>query len=442
MELMFEVVSRQKFSAGFHVSHVFSEAGGFIGRSEECEWILPDKGKRISRKHAVISCDGKAFFIEDVSRNGIFTDPGRTPLEKGVQHKVEHGDSYVIGVYTIQARLLHRPDAYIQPRGGEDWLIPGDNALSPDPLVAMEQQEIFEAKRRLGHYDDLLGEASPAGPEAPSDHTSSATDCLPRVAMVPQAAPPDLPDDWDSDEDELLIPQTEAPEAGQPDRNMTASALSEPPKSSPPQMPAESHVASDSDVFFQALGFSRAPDSPLERERMLRQAAELLVAAVDGMHHCLRNRSECQIDLRLPVTIMRLSGNNPLKFTSTPAVALEHLLAPTAEGMLPPGKAMLSGFNDLHGHHMGLLAGARAAVRAVLERISPKAVEARLDCNGPVSFSRKARLWHLFRKMHLALLDDHEGFAALFLHDFARAYDVQVRTLRPLPGQSVPKGDS
>lgn len=432
MELMFEVISRQKFSTGFSVSHVFSEAGGFIGRSEECEWILPDRGKRISRKHAVISCDGHSFFIEDVSRNGIFMEPGTVALETGVPHKVEHGESYGIGVYTIQARLLHRPDAYIQPRTDADWLVTADNALSADPLVAMDQQENFEAKRRLGYYDDLLGETLPGKMEVPSDHNSVETDSLQRVSMVSPPREVELPEDWDSDDDVPL------PGGGDPKEKLPQTSPQEPCG----RGPEERVQVPETETFFRALGFSRAPESPEERERMLRQAAEIVVAAVDGIHHCLRNQAECKNDLRLPTTTMRLSDNNPLKFTPTPAIALEQLLAPVQEGMLPAGKAMLSGFSDLHGHHMGLLAGARASVRAVLEKISPATVEARLDVGGPVAFSRKSRLWHLFRKMHLALLDDHEGFAAFFLHDFARAYDVQLRTLRPLPGQSISKGDS
>ncbi len=432
MELMFEIISRQKFSTGLTVSHVFSEAGGFIGRAEECEWILPDRGKRISRKHAAISCDGHSFFIEDVSRNGIFMEPGTVALKKGVPHKVEHGDSYIIGVFSIQARLLHRPDAYIQPRTDEDWLVTADNALSADPLVAMDQQENFEAKRRLGYYDDLLGETLPGQVEVPSDHNSVDTDSLQRVSMVPAPGECELPENWDSDDDVSL------PAENDPEKTLACADSPEPCV----HETEERVQVPETEVFFRALGFSRAPDSPDERERMLRQAAEIMVAAVDGMHHCLRNQAECKNDLRLPTTTMRLSDNNPLKFTPTPAVALEQLLAPVQDGMLPAGKAMLSGFNDLHGHHMGLLAGARASVRAVLEKISPATVEARLDVGGRVSISRKSRLWHLFRKMHQALLDDHEGFAAFFLHDFARAYDVQVRTLRPLSGQSVSKGDS
>jgi len=43
MNLMLEIVSRQKHSASFPISHVFGEAGGYIGRSEECEWALTDR---------------------------------------------------------------------------------------------------------------------------------------------------------------------------------------------------------------------------------------------------------------------------------------------------------------------------------------------------------------------------------------------------------------
>ena len=109
------------------------------------------------------------------------------------------------------------------------------------------------------------------------------------------------------------------------------------------------------------------------------------------------------------------------------------LLSPPQKGVLSPVESMREGFDDLHSHHMGLMAGARAAVRASLERIAPQAVEARLDVNGPVRFNRMNRLWHTFIRAHQSLLDDYGGFAALFLQDFARAYEVQGRTLNPSP---------
>ena len=99
---------------------------------------------------------------------------------------------------------------------------------------------------------------------------------------------------------------------------------------------------------------------------------------------------------------------------------------------MPSVKAMTNGFNDLHRHHMGLLAGARAASAALLDKISPRAVENRLDINGPVRLGRATRLWQTFIRMHRALCDDHEGMEALLLQDFARAYEMQGRTLNPL----------
>ena len=462
MELMFEVISRQKFSATFPTSHVFSEAGGVIGRSEECEWVLPDKGRRISRKHAVISCDGKSFYIEDVSSNGVFTEPGMTPLERNEPHRVGHGDSFIMGDFSIQARLLYRPDAYIPSEMDEEWPAP-DNALSQDPLTAMDQQEEFEAKRRLGHYDDFLKDARPAARDIPADHNSVSTDSLLRVAVVSELDGPDLPADWDLEEDESgsapqnstperpatqrralegLVPERSAPDIPVPDSPAPQARYPDSPGESPCESPDARPLSCETEGFFRALGFTTAPESPAERQRMLLQAAEIILAAVDGLHHCLRNQAECKNDLRLPVTTMQLSGNNPFKFTPTPQVALEHLLGPGGYGMLPAGKAVRSGFGDLHAHHLGLLAGARASVRAVLDKVSPAAIATRLDVEGSFHFSRRSRLWHVYRKTHQALLEDHEGFAALFLHDFARAYEAQVRTLGPVFEGTYSKGDA
>jgi type VI secretion system protein ImpI len=147
----------------------------------------------------------------------------------------------------------------------------------------------------------------------------------------------------------------------------------------------------------------------------------------------MQHRNSCKQELRLPVTSTGFGiSNNPLKFSPTAEAALATLLGPPQKGVLPPVEAMRQGFEDLHRHHMGLLAGARAAVRAILEKVSPQAVENRLDMNGPVRLNRTGRLWHTFMRMHQSLKDDHDGLSAFFLEDFARAYEVQGRTLRPL----------
>lgn len=432
MDIMFEIVSRQKFSANFPVSHVFGEAGGYIGRSEECEWVLPDRSREISRQHALITFEDGHFYLEDVSANGVFLSLAHEPVGRDSRHRIEHGEGFIIGAYTIMARLLHNPGAYAgSPEDVED-ILSRPKGLSLNPLTAMEQEEELVARKRMGEYDDLLsGRQTKA--VLPADHTDPLLGRLQPIVAVPEQEEL-IPENWDAEPDN----DGENGESRQPGGETAEGAPqadSEPPAAAAPQTAPESRSVPvpETDVFFKALGFAEPPSSPKERERVLKLAAELLTAAVDGMTSALHNRAECKNELRLPATSTGLAvNNNPLKFSPSPEAALATLLGPPQKGVMPSVKAMTNGFNDLHRHHMGLLAGARAASAALLDKISPRAVENRLDINGPVRLGRAARLWQTFIRMHRALRDDHDGMEALLLQDFARAYEMQGRTLNPL----------
>ena len=404
MDIMFEIVSRQKFSANFPVSHVFGEAGGYIGRSEECEWVLPDRSREISRQHALITFEDGHFYLEDVSANGVFLSLAHEPVGKDSRHRIEHGEGFIS-----------------RPKG-----------LSLNPLTAMEQEEELVARKRMGEYDDLLSGRQTRA-VLPADHTDPLLGRLQPIVAVPEQEEL-IPENWDAepdndDESGEACPLGGETAAGAPQ------ADSETQAAAAPQTAPESRSVPvpETDVFFKALGFAEPPSSPKERERVLKLAAELLAAAVDGMTSALHNRAECKNELRLPATSTGLAvNNNPLKFSPSPEAALATLLGPPQKGVMPSVKAMTNGFNDLHRHHMGLLAGARAASAALLDKISPRAVENRLDINGPVRLGRATRLWQTFIRMHRALRDDHEGMEALLLQDFARAYEMQGRTLNPL----------
>ena len=420
MDIMLEIVSRQKHSATFPISHVFGEAGGYIGRSEESEWVLPDRTKKISRKHALISFDEGSFFLEDLSSNGVHLSLEHEAIGKGKRHRIEHGEGFTIGDYLIMARLLHDPGAYVSSarEAQEDLLTLVQHPLSLDPLKSMDQEEELIARRRMGDFDDLLGRRTVAHPP-PSDHSDPITSTLQPVVAIPE--------DWDSDPDDL-------DEKEQNVSRLQPAATADPPARHAPARPQEPEkvTTQETDMFFKALGFTEASASPAERERVLRLAAELLLAAVGGMTQALQHRAECKNELRLPITTTSLAArNNPLKFSPTPEAALVTLLQPQQKGVLPAPLAMHEGFNDLHSHHMGLVAGSRAVVQAALDKVSPRAVERRLDINGPIRLRRTARLWHTYMRLHQALLDDHDSFQGLFLQDFAQAYEMQSRTPNP-----------
>ena len=429
MELMLEIISRQKFSLQqSDVQHVFREVGGYIGRDKQCEWVLLDKTKQISRKHALISFEQSAFFIEDLSTNGIFNALGKERLGKGKKYRVEHGNTYVIGEYSIQARLLHEPESCLSEQSIESGeIIPAGDFLADDPLLALEQQDELNARERLGLYNDLLG-ATPEKKTLQADHTEARLGVMPQITLVPE--------DWneeEGEEEEEEAAPVPAPPPPLPEARTAAPAAMPAPEDAPPhrEQADPDMPAPEVEAVFRALGFSASPASRAERERIMLQAAELTTAAVDGMLQALRNRADSKNELRLPVTTMSLASDNPLKFSPTGKAALDYLLAPSHEGFLPPAQAMLNGFDDLHSHHMGLIAGARAVAQAILARISPDAVASRLDATGTVRFARTRRLWSAYARLHAALRDDENGFASFFLDDFARAYEMQVRTLNP-----------
>jgi type VI secretion system protein ImpI len=434
MDIMLEIVSRQKHSASFRVSHVFGEAGGYIGRSEECEWVLPDRTRKISRKHALISFDDGAFYLQDLSSNGVSLTLGNEPVGKGMRHRIEHGEGFIIGDYSIMARLLHDPGTYASSSDEEheDLLTLVHNPLSLDPLKAMDEEEERIARQRLGDFDDLLGGKHQETARLPTDH------CDPRVSTLqPMVAIPEsetiIPEDWDSDPDDLERPAPEQPDPpARPAADLTP----------PPRQPASEHIQEpELELFFKALGFTEPPASRTERERILRQAAALLHSAVQGMTRALQDRAECRNELRLPITTSLDSRNNPLKFSPTPEAAMAILLAPQQKGVLPAAMAMHQGFDDLYHHHKGLLAGARAMARATLDKVSPVAVERRLDINGPVRLRRTARLWNAFIRLHQALSEDNETSAGIFLRDFAGAYESHgQRALNPSTLR-ISKGD-
>lgn len=416
MDIMFEIVSRQKFSPDVSATIVFGEAGGIIGRSEECDWLLPDRTKQVSRKHAIITWYNGNFHIEDISTNGIFNSLGRERLPANTPITINHGDGFILGEYTIMARLMQQADAYVGEVDDSRNLF-ADHSLSLNPIDAMDQEAERNAAARMGNFNDLLGRQVPKS-LVPADHSDASIANLP--PMVPEHDPTTPKADlWDprSTLDRLGRASPPEPEE-QPEPE--------------PKIIQETVVMPETDVFFRLLGYAVPPEAPEERERILQTAAQVLKAAVEGITQTMQNRAECKNELRLSITTTSLAvSNNPLKFSPTAETALATLLAPPQKGIMDPLESVKEAFRDNHSHHMGLLAGARAAVGAALQKIAPEAVEARLDANGPVRLGRNRRLWSTFIQMHYAQKNDHEGFAALFLNEFARAYEMQCRTLSP-----------
>ena len=88
---------------------VFDQAGGSIGRGAECDLVLPDPDRRVSRLQARISFSGGQYLVVNASTsnpmyvNGVELVPGSTRV-------IVDGDELRAGSYVLTvARDTQRP---------------------------------------------------------------------------------------------------------------------------------------------------------------------------------------------------------------------------------------------------------------------------------------------------------------------------------------------
>ena len=144
MELVFEMLNTKQFVPTQLCQKTFKQAGGVIGRGEDCDWIIPDRKRHLSNHHALISYREGTFFLTDTSSNGIQNSTSGARLHKGDTVRIEHGSVYVLGDFEIRARLVHALatcDVEVGRPQAAGSIIPDDAFLDLDPLSALDQQE-------------------------------------------------------------------------------------------------------------------------------------------------------------------------------------------------------------------------------------------------------------------------------------------------------------
>lgn len=87
----------------------FNDRGGVIGRDVKSDWPLFDPNRVISSHHAKVIFSQGAYFLSDLSVNGVSTEQGQK-LRKGEYRPIKVGEVYVIGPYRIEVTALNTAD--------------------------------------------------------------------------------------------------------------------------------------------------------------------------------------------------------------------------------------------------------------------------------------------------------------------------------------------
>ena len=164
----------------------------------------------------------------------------------------------------------------------------------------------------------------------------------------------------------------------------------------------------------------------------LEAAGAALRAAVSGLRQALIARASIKGEFRIEQTMIRTTGNNPLKFSAGDDDALLAMLGIGRRDAMRPDAAMTDALRDMRLHELATVTAMQAAVRALLARFDPAALERGAEKGGfsVLPGGRKARAWEAFEALHAevsgALADN---FDSVFGKSFAKAYEQAMEEL-------------
>jgi len=256
----------------------------------------------------------------------------------------------------------------------------------------------------------------PARPPSP-DAAGPDRPAAPQASRMRERPPPDAPD-----------------AAG--DGGFRWSEVPPPPRQAtapPPRAPSAGDADAALAGFLRGLGLDPAadrPDGPAEaRLEALGREYRLMAA---GLMQLLRMRAEEKGIARITQTVIGAAGNNPLKLMPTVEDALRLMLSPRSPGFVDAEPAITGAVQDLARHQIGAWRGIQAALRRMIDRFDPKALEAEVEGLGLLETllagGRKARLWDLYEKRFAEIARGAETrFLGEVGADFCDAYESEER---------------
>ncbi len=446
MELVIEVISSEKHLMGGNAKCVFKPAGGVIGRSSECDWVIPDQTRHISGRHAIVSYEAGQFFITDISTNGIYLN-GVETLHRNQATPLADGDRLLMGQihFTVRVQVEAEQNIPVQaprPTGfSANPLSDGANPMDKVDEWAASQQDVSASQPEWHQQsqsmpDDLAPQHEPFDPpklqpKAPPIQPKPPQDAhqLPENwweesheekpgAQIPEAIPEELPG------------KSSIPPLPEWDENPNMqTAVAPVPESIKPKPDSKAALK----AFADGLGVDWKEIEKAGGIEFLRRAGMMLRISMRGMVAASQARASLKNEFRLDMTLVQNKDNNPIKFSATGEQAVKHLLNNDTGSFQSMDLAIQECFEDIQHHQLAMMAGMQGAFMDLMQTLSPQALEKRFDRNksGSISLgSKAARYWESYRELHQDLLAEDDIFASLFAEPFAQAYDDQVAKLK------------
>lgn len=395
-----------------------------IGRGTGNDWTLPDPDRSLSKRHCAFELRDNTWFVTDTSSNG--TSFNGKLLEPGVPRMLRDGDQLAFGPYELEAHLGPPSDwagtDLLPSRTGPERDFT-DDRLTSDPFSFDEGDALEVAQPGIGlpgNFDPLVPESNGA------PYSGVASDHVPDLNQSFRPPRPSfevLPEDWDAGIDASTpAPLAQGPlTQGQPAPEPLAEIA-------PPSQPASPGTAPAAFAAF-AAGAGLAGATVSDPDATLRTLGAGFRALVSGLRQMLMARAAIKCEFRIDQTMIRATGNNPLKFSADDDDALAGLLGTGRQAGMAPDRAISEVLRDMRRHELAVASAMQRAVRDVLCELDPAPAleKARGGLFRNLLGGRKRRAWDdhcdRYSQVVAALSDD---FDSSFGKAFVRAYETAM----------------
>lgn len=455
------------------IEAVFDEQGGTLGRSPGNHLVLKDDEKFVSGEHATIKHENGGYVYIDSSLNGTLV----TNRNQRVHHEkicLKNQDTLLVGEYELVLTIPGEPPEtpHNSPPFSEDAL-----PLSILDINGVDRRESYEQN---DFWNDTISKKVPGNNPIRSDSNAvSAIGHTPILSIDESFVPPnlespsaqaqDLPEDFSlkdffsddeqsshaaqwpdifggpaSDEpgDPVGSPNLRQPSMDEGGFIPATQGLNQPVdrKSNghrPPPIPGivEDEVSgrtskASSDLLaalFEAAGIEDIAEYSKEDDvKLMRIIGMVLHELVSGLMTVLRGRSELKSQLRLSMTVVRPTENNPFKFSPTVEDVLKTCLLNKHPGFGDAVEAVREGFADIQNHQLAVTAGIQASLVGILKQFDPQQFSEKFK-EGLV-LQKKAKCWDAYKQAYPDIVE--RAIDDFFGDDFIRAYEAQIEKLR------------
>jgi type VI secretion system protein ImpI len=459
-----------------------------IGRSPEADWQIDDPDMFVSRAHCKITSRQDGYFVTDMSSSGLFIDGAGSPLGAGNSTRLKNGMRLRLGDYVLwvdlqaaspqpstyapqasapasrtpasidaddffsvkteeeprRARPLDLPNPFEQPEAGafsaferasagERSSSAFDDPFSLDPVSTPMSngdggQRGAPASNDPFGFDAVLPDANAESDVAWQKSPESDDGFSPSPASVPRNGPAG------TGRREAVADRSSAAPWDLPAPSPEEAPASR-PRVVPMKPPPQTATAAPTDMalrtaFLRGMGLDEtdvpARDPVAEMEKFGREYRMMM----EGLMQLLRKRAEEKGNARVAQTVVGASEVNPLKFLPTVDDALATILAERSPGFLAGEPAISDAVRDLAQHHVRAWRGIQGALRRMIDRFDPAALEEELKSSSTIETllagGRGAKLWELYRKRHREIAMSAESrFMGEIGADFRKAYEEE-----------------